>query len=365
MTEDQLEQETLQWLAQVGYTVKHGLDIAPDGSTPLRSNYQQVLLQDNLRKALQRLNPHMPQAAHDEALAQVLDLGVPALLPSNRAFHKLLVNGVPVSYQVEGETRGDLAKLVDWGKVANNQFWAVSQFSVKGQHHTRRPDIVLFVNGLPLVVMELKNPADLHADIWMAYDQIETYKAQIPELFRTNALLVISDGAEARMGSLSADRERYMQWRTIDGVNIDPLGEFGELETLIRGVLAPEILLDYLRYCVLFEDDGRLVKKVAGYHQYHAVRAAIARVLEAANKDAAATVRGKGGVVWHTQGSGKSITMTCFAARVLQEPQLQNPTVVVITDRNDLDGQLFGVFSLAQDLLREQQVQAHARQALR
>ena len=365
MTEDQLEQETLQWLAQVGYTVKHGLDIAPDGSTPLRSNYQQVLLQDNLRKALQRLNPHMPQAAHDEALAQVLDLGVPALLPSNRAFHKLLVNGVPVSYQVEGETRGDLAKLVDWGKVANNQFWAVNQFSVKGQHHTRRPDIVLFVNGLPLVVMELKNPADLHADIWMAYDQIETYKAQIPELFRTNALLVISDGAEARMGSLSADRERYMQWRTIDGVNIDPLGEFGELETLIRGVLAPEILLDYLRYCVLFEDDGRLVKKVAGYHQYHAVRAAIARVLEAANKDAAATVRGKGGVVWHTQGSGKSITMTCFAARVLQEPQLQNPTIVVITDRNDLDGQLFGVFSLAQDLLREQPVQAHTRQALR
>jgi len=365
MTEDQLEQETLQWLAEVGYTVKYGLDIAPDGDNPLRSNYQQVVLQDNLREALQRLNPHMPQGARDEALAQVLDLGVPALLPSNRAFHKLLVNGVPVSYQVDGETRGDFAKLVDWNHSANNQFWAVNQFSVKGQHHTRRPDIVLFVNGLPLVVIELKNPADLHADIWMAYDQIETYKAQIPELFRTNELLVISDGAEARMGSLSADRERYMQWRTIDGVNIDPLGEFGELETLIRGVLAPEILLDYLRYCVLFEDDGRLVKKVAGYHQYHAVRAAIARVLEAASKDAAATVRGKGGVVWHTQGSGKSITMTCFAARVLQEPKLQNPTIVVITDRNDLDGQLFGVFSLAQDLLREQPVQAHTRQELR
>lgn len=365
MTEDQLEQETLQWLAEVGYTVRYGLDIAPDGDNPLRSNYQQVVLQDNLREALQRLNPHMPQAARDDALSQVMDLGVPALLPSNRAFHKLLVNGVPVSYQVDGETRGDFAKLVDWGNVANNQFWAVNQFSVKGQHHTRRPDIVLFVNGLPLVVIELKNPADLHADIWMAYDQIETYKEQIPELFRTNELLVISDGAEARMGSLSADRERYMQWRTIDGVNIDPLGEFGELETLIRGVLAPVILLDYLRYCVLFEDDGRLVKKVAGYHQYHAVRAAIARVLEAASKDAAATVRGKGGVVWHTQGSGKSITMTCFAARVLQEPKLQNPTIVVITDRNDLDGQLFGVFSLAQDLLREQPVQAHTRQELR
>lgn len=365
MTEDQLEQETLGWLQDVGYTIQHGLDIAPDGDAPLRSNYQQVVLQDNLREALQRLNPGMPQAARADALAQVLDLGVPALLPSNRAFHKLLVNGVPVSYQVDGETRGDFAKLVDWGNVANNQFWAVKQFSVKGQRHTRRPDVVLFVNGLPLVVLELKNPADVNADIWMAYEQIETYKEQIPELFRTNELLVIADGTEARMGSLSADRERYMQWRTIDGVEIDPLGQFSELETLVRGVLAPEILLDYLRYCVLFEDDGRLIKKVAGYHQYHAVRAAIARVLQAASKDAVAAVRGKGGVVWHTQGSGKSITMTCFAARVLQEPKLQNPTIVVITDRNDLDGQLFGVFSLAQDLLREQPVQAHTRQELR
>ena len=365
MTEDQLEQETLGWLQEVGYTVKYGLDIAPDGDNPLRSNYQQVLLQDNLREALQRLNPHMSQAARDDALSPVLDLGVPALLASNRAFHKLLVNGVPVSYQVDGETRGDFAKLVDWSNAASNQFWAVNQFSVKGQRYTRRPDVVLFINGMPLVVLELKNPADVNADIWMAYDQIETYKEQIPELFRTNELLVIADGTEARMGSLSADRERYMQWRTIDGVEIDPLGQFSELETLVRGVLAPEILLDYLRYCVLFEDDGRLIKKVAGYHQYHAIRAAIGRVLQAASKDAAAAVRGKGGVVWHTQGSGKSITMTCFAARVLQEPQLQNPTIVVITDRNDLDGQLFGVFSLAQDLLREQPVQAHTRQQLR
>lgn len=365
MTEDQLEQETLQWLAEVGYTIRNGLDIAPDGETPLRSSFQQVLLQDNLREALQRLNPEMPQAAREDALAQVLDLEVPALLPSNRAFHKLLVNGVPVSYQVDGETRGDFAKLVDWSHVANNQFWAVNQFSVRGRKHTRRPDVVLFVNGLPLVVLELKNPADLHADIWMAYDQMETYKEQIPELFRYNELLVISDGTEARMGSLSANRERYMQWRTIDGVTMDPLGQFNELETLVRGVLAPEILLDYLRYCVLFEDDGKLVKKVAGYHQYHAMRAAMARVLDASRKDADAAVRGRGGVVWHTQGSGKSITMTCFAARVLQEPRLQNPTVVVITDRNDLDGQLFGVFSLAQDLLREQPVQANTRQELR
>ena len=365
MTEDQLEQETLGWLQEVGYTIRHGLDIAPDGETPLRSNFQQVVLHDNLREALLRLNPKIPEAAREDALAQVLDLGVPALLASNRAFHKLLVNGVPVSYQVDGETRGDFAKLVDWGNVANNQFWAVNQFSIKGQRHTRRPDVVLFVNGMPLVVLELKNPADVNADIWMAYDQIETYKEQIPELFRTNELLVIADGTEARMGSLSADPERYMQWRTIDGVTIDPLGQFSELETLVRGVLAPEILLDYLRYCVLFEDDGRLIKKVAGYHQYHAIRAAIARVLQAADKGAAATVRGKGGVVWHTQGSGKSITMTCFAARVLQEPRLQNPTIVVITDRNDLDGQLFGVFSLAQDLLREQPVQAHTRQELR
>ena len=365
MTEDQLEQETLAWLVELGYAVHSGYDIAHDGADPQRASYRQVVLPFRLREAIQRLNPNIPTAAREDALQRVLDLGIPALLSANRAFHKLLVGGVPVQYQRDGETVGDFVRLVDWADATRNEFWAVNQFTIKGAHHTRRPDIILFVNGLPLVLVELKNPADEAADIWKAYDQIQTYKEQIPDVFQYNEFLVISDGTDARLGSLSANAERFLQWRTIDGVNLDPLGEFNELQTLVRGVLDPVYLLDYLRYFVLFEDDGQLVKKVAGYHQYHAVRAAIGHVVAASRPDSAANLRGKGGVVWHTQGSGKSITMTCFAARVMQEPAMANPTIVVITDRNDLDGQLFGVFSLAQDLLREQPVQATTRQELR
>jgi type I restriction enzyme R subunit len=365
MTEDQLEQEALGWLADVGYAVHHGPVIAPDGAHPQRADHRQVLLPFRLREAIQRLNPGIPTAAREDALQQVMDLAIPSLLSANRAFHKLLVAGVPVQYQQDGETRGDFVRLVDWADATRNEFWAVNQLSIKGPHHTRRPDIILFVNGLPLVLLELKNPADLTADIWKAYDQIQTYKAQIPDVFQYNELLVISDGSDARLGSLSADAERYMQWRTIDGVKLDPLGQFNELQTLVRGALAPAYLLEYLRFFVLFEDDGTLIKKVAGYHQFHAVRAAIGHVVAASRADSPASIQGKGGVVWHTQGSGKSITMTCFAARVMQEPAMANPTIVVITDRNDLDGQLFGVFSLGADLLREQPVQADTRQALR
>ena len=365
MTEDQLEQEALGWLTELGYTHRCGPDIAHDGPDPQRANYCQVVLPFRLREAMQRLNPGVPTAAREDALQQVLELGLPAQLAANRAFHKLLVSGVPVQYQKDGETRGDLVRLLDWEHPERNGFWAVNQFTIKGPHHTRRPDIILFVNGLPLVLIELKNPADENADIWKAYDQIQTYKEQVPDVFQYNEVLVVSDGSEARLGSLSANAERFMQWRTIDGLALDPLGEFNELETLIRGALAPQYLLDYLRYFVLFEDDGALVKKIAGYHQFHAVRAAIEHVVAASRADSAANVRGKGGVVWHTQGSGKSITMTCFAARVMQEPAMENPTIVVVTDRNDLDGQLFGVFSLAQDLLREQPVQASTRQQLR
>lgn len=365
MTEDQLEQETLGWLAELGYAVHSGYDIAHDGVNPQRAHYRQVVLPFRLREAIQRLNPNIPTGAREDALQRVLDLGIPSLLSANRAFHKLLVGGVPVQYQKDGETVGDFVRLVDWAEPSRNEFWAVNQFTIKGPHHTRRPDIILFVNGLPLVLIELKNPADENADIWKAYDQIQTYKEQIPDVFQYNEVLVISDGTDARLGSLSANAERFLQWRTIDGVNLDPLGEFNELQTLVRGVLDPTTLLDYLRYFVLFEDDGRLIKKVAGYHQYHAVRAAIGHVVAASRSDSAANLRGKGGVVWHTQGSGKSITMTCFAARVMQEPAMANPTIVVITDRNDLDGQLFGVFSLAHDLLREQPMQATTRQELR
>ena len=364
MTEDQLEQETLGWLASLGYTPLNARDLDHLDPRLERTSNREVLLVAELRAAIDRLNPNVPAVARADAYRQVLDAVGPALLSCNRAFHRLLVTGVPVQYQRDGETRGDLVRLIDWDDVHGNQWLAVQQLTIRGPRHTRRPDVILFVNGLPLVLMELKNPADLQADIWKAYDQIQTYKEQIADVFVYNELLVISDGTTARMGSLSANRERFMQWRTIDGIALDPLGSFQELETLVRGALAPQVLLNYLRFFVLFEDDGTLVKKVAGYHQFHAVRAAVEQVVHAASTDEV-TRRGKGGVVWHTQGSGKSITMTCFAACVMQEPRLENPTIVVITDRNDLDGQLLGVFSLSQDLLREQPVQASTRQKLR
>lgn len=361
MTEDQLEQEVLGWLAEVGYRVVCGYDVAPDSDKPWRANFNQVLLLDQLRGAIARLNPSVPMVAREDALAQVVNLDTPAQLSANRAFHRLLVNGVPVQYQRDGETVGDFVRLVDFEDPTANEWLAINQFTIKGPKHTRRPDIILFVNGLPLVVLELKNPADVHADIWKAFDQLQTYKEQIPDLFQYNEIMIASDGSEARMGSLSADAERFMQWRTVDGVNLDPYGEFGELETMVRGIMAPAMLLDYLRFFVLFEDDGRLVKKIAGYHQFHAVRAAIEQVVLASRPNGSH----KGGVVWHTQGSGKSITMTCFAARVMRDAAMENPTIVVITDRNDLDGQLFGVFSLSQDLLREQPVQVSTRGDLR
>lgn len=361
MTEDQLEHETLAWLVDTGYQQVYGPDIALDGDASERSNYTQVVLVERLRGAIARLNPSVPLVAREDALQQVLNLDTPVLLSANRLFHRLLINGVPVEYQRDGETRGDFVRLIDFANVGSNEWLAVNQFSIKGPRHTRRPDIVLFINGLPLVLLELKNPADENADIWKAYDQIEAYKEQIPDVFQYNEVLVIADGSEARMGSLSSNAERYMAWRTIDGVTLDPLGQFNELETLVRGVLAPSYLLDFLRFFVLFEDDGTLTKKIAGYHQFHAVRAAIAQVVAASRPGGGQ----KGGVVWHTQGSGKSITMTCFAARVMREAAMENPTIVVITDRNDLDGQLFGVFSLSQDLLREQPVQGTTRQDLR
>ncbi len=361
MTEDQLEQETLCWLEELGYQHLYGPTIAHDGANPERESNRDVVLTMRLRTAIARLNPLVPLAAREDALRQVLELGVPVQLSANRLFHRLLVSGVPVQYQRDGETRGDFVRLIDWVNIGANDWLAVNQFSIQGPKRTCRPDIILFINGLPLVLLELKNPADLNADLSKALNQIQTYKELIPDVFHYNEILVITDGSEARMGSLSADIERFSRWRTIDGVSVDPLGEFNELETLIRGVLQPALLLDHLRYFVLFEDDGRLVKKLAGYHQFHAVRAAIQQVVSASRPGGTH----KGGVVWHTQGSGKSITMTCFAARVMQEAAMENPTIVVITDRNDLDGQLFGVFSLSQDLLREQPVQIATRGDLR
>lgn len=368
VTEDHVEQASLEWLAALGWEVSHGPDVSPpDAKTPgtERDTYREVALKHRLRDAIRRLNPHIPAAAQDEACRMLLNPNIPGQVQANRQMHRWLVEGVPVQYQKDGETRGDRVKLADWADVAGNDWLALNQFSVQGPKLTRRPDLVLFLNGLPVVVVELKNPGDENADLWAAFNQLQAYKEDIPDLFISNALLVISDGIEARMGSLTADQERFMAWRTIDGVSVDPLGPMKELETLVHGLFDRELLLDYLRHFILFEDEGTLVKKVAGYHQFHAVRAVVESVLVASSPGADATRRGKGGVVWHTQGAGKSIEMTCLGGKLMQHPQMGNPTLVVVTDRNDLDNQLFGVFAGAAELLRETPVQADTRPKLR
>ena len=368
ITEDHVEQATLEWLAALGWEVGHGPEVSPpDAKTPgtERDTYREVALRHRLRDAIRRLNPNIPAGAQDEACRMVLNPNIPGQVQANRQMHRWLVEGVPVQYQKDGETRGDRVKLVDWTDPAGNDWLALNQFSIQGPKLTRRPDVVLFLNGLPVVVVELKNPGDENADLWAAFNQLQAYKEDIPDLFQSNALLVISDGIEARVGSLTADQERFMAWRTIDGVTVDPLGAMKELETLVHGLFQRDLLLDYLRHFILFEDEGKLVKKVAGYHQFHAVRAVVESVLEASNPKADASRRGKGGVVWHTQGAGKSIEMTCLGGKLMQHPQMGNPTLVVVTDRNDLDNQLFGVFAGAAELLRETPVQADTRPKLR
>jgi type I restriction enzyme R subunit len=368
ISEEHLEQATLAWLAALGWETGHGPDVSPpDAKTPgiERDRYRDVVLPHRLKAAIARLNTHIPAGAQDEALRMVCNPNVPGLVAANRQMHRWLVEGVPVQYQKDGETRGDRVRLVDWTEVARNDWYALNQFSIQGPKLTRRPDVVLFLNGLPVVVLELKNPGDENADLWAAFNQLQAYKEDIPDLFGPNAVLVISDGIEARMGSLTADQERFMAWRTIDGVATDPLGAMRELETLSHGLFQRELLLDYLRHFILYEDDGALVKKIAGYHQFHAVRAVVASVLEACKPGGDPGRKGKGGVVWHTQGAGKSIEMTCLAGKLMQHPQMGNPTLVVVTDRNDLDNQLFGVFAGSAELLRETPVQADTRPRLR
>lgn len=364
ITEDHLEQATLGWFRELGYQTAFGPDIAPppDGIAPERDNYRQTILMERLQTRLRAINPAIPGMAIDDAIRQILAPNLPTVIQINRQFHRWLRDGVKVQYQRANETVGDQVSLVDFSEPARNDWLVVNQFSIKGPHHTRRPDIIVFLNGLPVAVLELKNPADEEADIWKAFDQLQTYKEQIPDLFNTNEILIISDGVTARMGSLTADKERFSTWRTIDGRSNDPLGPMRELETLVKGVFNKEFLLDYLRNYILFEEDKEgIVKKIAGYHQFHAVRLAMTRTLAAAAVDGDR----KAGVVWHTQGSGKSISMACYSGKVMTEPEMKNPTIVAVTDRNDLDGQLFGTFSMAKDLLRETPVQADNRKGLR
>lgn len=364
INENKLEEVTLFWFEQLGFSTVFGPDIAPapDGESPERDNYRQTILIERLRTQLQIINPAVPAAAIEDAISQILRPNLTTLIQINRQFHRWLRDGVKVEFQRDNETVGDWVFLADFSEPSKNDWLVVNQFSIQGPHHTRRPDIIVFLNGLPIAILELKNPADEEADIWRAFDQLQTYKEQIPDLFNTNEILIISDGVTARMGSLTSDKERFSTWRTIDGLINDPLGTMRELETLIKGVFKKEFLLDYLRNFILFEEDkAGIIKKIAGYHQFHAVRLAVTRTLAASVPDGDR----KAGVVWHTQGSGKSISMVWYAGKVMSDPEMKNPTIIVVTDRNDLDGQLFGTFSMAKDALHETPVQADNRKGLR
>jgi type I restriction enzyme R subunit len=378
--ESTVESATLTWLSELGWQVKHGSEIAPDGLFAERQDYGQVVLERRLQDALVRLNPDLPPEALQDALRKLVNPPGATLEQRNRALHRMLVDGVTVEYRrPDGSIAGAQARVLDFDDPDNNDWLAVSQFTVVENRHTRRPDVVLFVNGLPLAVIELKNPADEQATIWTAYRQLQTYKREIPSLFVYNEALVISDGLEARIGTLTADRDRFMPWRTITGEAIAPPG-LPQLEVLFRGVFEPGRFLRLLRDFIVFEDEGggKLAKKMAGYHQFHAVNVAVEETLRAAALRASAFAEARGryeagrkpggqpgdrriGVIWHTQGAGKSLTMVFYAGRIIRHPAMENPTLVVLTDRNDLDGQLFGVFSRCRELLGQDPIQAESR----
>ena len=360
-SESQVEDAALEWLAQLGYTVLHGPDISPDGPTPERISYDQVLLTLRLREGLERLNPHLPAETLEEVLRKVRQTETPLLIEENRRLHRYLIEGVPVEVAREdGNIGGDVAQLIDFDDVDANDWLAVNQYTVVEHSHNRRPDVVLFVNGLPLAVIELKNPGDESATLEGAFNQLQTYKDQIPSLFRTNVVLVTSDGLYARVGSLTANPERFMPWRAVDGSAVAPKG-VPELGTLIEGVFEKTRFLTLIRDFTVFGDTGSgIVKIVAGYHQFHAVRHAVASTATATSPDGDRRI----GVIWHTQGSGKSLLMAFYAGQIIAHPAMENPTIVVVTDRNDLDDQLFGTFAMCRDLLRQTPQQADSREDL-
>ncbi len=386
LTEADLEAACLAWLAALGWQLAHGPDIAPNTPGMERADYGQVVLERRLRDSLARLNPSLPASVLDDALRKLTHPEGATLEARNRAFHRMLVNGVTVEYRADNSAiRGEQVTVIDFDRPEVNDWLAVNQFTVTENRNTRRPDVVLFLNGLPLGIIELKNPADEDATIWTAWQQLQTYQAELPALFAMNEMLMVSDGTQARIGALTAGREWFKPWRTITGETLaDP--NLTELQVLLEGVCQPERFLALLCDFIVFDDDGsgKLVKKMAGYHQFHAVRTAIGETLRAAELQQEERRIGEKsgryesgrrpggspgdrriGVVWHTQGSGKSLTMAFYAGAIVREPAMENPTIVVLTDRNDLDDQLFTTFSRCQDLLRQPPVQAESRADLR
>jgi type I restriction enzyme R subunit len=360
LTESQVEGVLLDHLERLGYACLNDTVSGPDGSSPEREAYSDTILATRLREAMTRLNPQIPEDAREDALRKMLAVERPSLIEENRRVHRAMVEGVPVEYRAEdGTIRGDAVRLID-PEDRLNDWLAIAQFTVIESGNNRRPDVVVFLNGLPVGVIEVKKPGAENATLGAAFNQLQTYKAQIPSLFRANAVLVTTDGVKARIGSLTADLERFMPWRTTDGADIAPKGA-PEMSVLIEGVFARPSLLSLMQDFTVFGDTpGGIAKIIAGYHQFHAVKRAVASTVGASRSDGDRKV----GVIWHTQGSGKSLLMAFYAGQLVREPAMENPTVVVITDRNDLDDQLFGTFSMCRDLIRQTPVQADSREDL-
>ena len=383
ITEVDLERTALQWLSDLGWQTPSSLSADSD---PIREDHGQVILERHLQQALTRLNPDLPETALLDAFRRLTVPEGATLEVRNREFHRMLVNGATVEYRVgDGDIRGAQARVINFDDAAGNDFLAVNQFTVTENWNTRRADIVLFINGLPLGVIELKNPVNPDADVWDAWNQLQTYKEELPSLFAMNELLMVSDGTQARLGTLTAGREWFKPWRTTTGEGLAE-DNAPELQVMLEGVCAPDRLLPLIRDFIVFEDDGGALpaKKMAGYHQFHAVQVAVQETLRAVGsrqygqeiaeeKGRYRSARQAGGepgdrrigVIWHTQGAGKSLSMACYAGAIARHPDMENPTIVVLTDRNDLDDQLFGTFSRCQDLLRQEPVQAENRADLR
>ena len=375
--ESEVEEAALSWLSSLGWQTAYGPDIAPDTPGAERTDFTQVVLEERLRDALLNLNPDLPPSALETGLRQLINPVGPTLEARNRSFHHALTRGVTVPVRrPDGTTSGEPAAVVDFENPANNDWLAVNQVTVRENQSTRRADIVLFLNGLPLGIIELKNPADENADVWDAWNQLQTYKAELPTLFSMNEVLMVSDGLHARVGTLTAGKEWFKPWKTMD--DQEPgAANLPELQVMLEGVCEQSNFLNILRDFIVFDDDGsgKLIKKIAGYHQFHAVQAAVEETLRAtelqeiasrmATRHGGAPGDRRIGVVWHNQGSGKSLTMAFYTGAIVREPAMNNPTIVVLTDRNDLDDQLFGTFSRCQELLRQSPTQAESRADLR
>ena len=371
ITEDKIETFAIEVLQSMGWEYVHGLAIAPGAEQTERENFEQIILVDRLRKSVAVLNPNIPHDAQEQAIQKVLRIYSPELLHNNETFHQLLVEKVKIPYQQDGFERSYEVALMDFENPLNNEFLCVNQYTIVEKNQNKRPDVLLFVNGLPLVVIELKNAADENATMRKAFDQLQTYKSTIPSLFTYNAICVISDGMECKAGSVSAGYSRFMTWKTADGKK-EASRFIPQLEILLKGMLNPSTLLDLFRNFIVFEkskkEDAKTgitqietIKKLAAYHQYYSVNKAVQSsiIASGANGDK------RGGVVWHTQGSGKSLSMVFYSGKLITAPEMQNPTILVITDRNDLDDQLFDTFANSKQLLRQEPVQAKDREHLK